>query len=59
MINFTNRQIDFPRFSRFLAVTTDGDGVLGEHLVKASVFAEGIMIADADAMPLLKTKYIS
>ena len=59
MINFTNRQIDFPRFRRFLAVTTEADGVLGEHLVKGTVLAQGVMIPYAYAMPLLKTKYIS
>ena len=58
MINVTNRQIDFPRFRRFLAVTTYADGVLGDNLVKGTVFAQGIMIPYADAMSLLKTKYI-
>ena len=59
MINVTNRQIDFPRFRRFLAVTTYADGVLCDDLVKGTVFAQGIMISYADAMSLLKTKYIS
>ena len=56
MINFTNRQIDFPRFSRFLAVTTYANGVLGHYLIKRAVFAQGIMMPYADGMSLLKTK---
>ena len=56
LINFTNRQIDFPRFRSFLVVTTYADGVLGDDLVKGTVLAQGIMIPYADAMSLLKTK---
>ena len=59
MISFTNRQKDFPRFLSFLAVTTYGDGVLGDDLVKGTVLAQGIMIPNTYAMLLLKTKYIS
>ena len=53
MINFTNRQKDFPGFLRFLAITTKGDGIFCDDLVKGTVLAQGIMIPDADGMTLL------
>ena len=54
MINFTNRQKDLPGFLRFLAITTKGDGILCDDLVKGTVLAQGIMIPNAYAMTLLK-----
>ena len=58
LINFTNRQIDFPRLSRFLAVRTYANGVLGHYLIKWAVFTQGIMMPYADGMSLLKNKNI-
>ena len=59
MINFTNRQKDLPWLLLFLAVTTEGHGILGDDLVKGTVLAQGIMIPNAYAMTLLNKKYIS
>ena len=53
MINFTNRQKDLPGLLSFLAITTKGDGILCDDLVKGTVLAQGIMIPDADGMTLL------
>ena len=53
MNNFTNRQKYFPGFLRFLAIATKGDGIFCDDLVKGTVLAQGIMIPDADGMPLL------
>ena len=53
MNNFTNRQKYLPGFLSFLAITTKGDGIFCDDLVKGTVLAQGIMIPDADGMTLL------
>ena len=59
MTKFTNRQKDLPRLLLFLAVTTEGHGVLVDDFVERTVLAQGVMIAHAYAMTLLNKKYIS
>ena len=59
MTKFTNRQKDLPRLLLFLAVTTEGHGVLVDDLVEGTVLAQGVVIAHANAMTLLNKKYIS